>query len=1073
MAPPTWWRLPCLLGLLGAGGALGYQIQVTRDPYDQKAVAWVEEQTEGPVGRLDLVFIVDNTGSMSGQIQSTKDALLSIIETLQASPLAKAGALRVGAVSYIDYNEGRAVASSHDLSSDFATVSSFVGSMSADGGGDWPEAVGYGLMRAANLSWGQGHARTAILIADAPPHGVVNDRPKGAIRWEDSLEVLKEMGVVTHSLLWNTDLPTVQAFRHIAAETGGMFQILTGNWVIGPIAVCVGESGLDLLYLTSRVLAIVDREASELFAITSDQLRTQYLWAAMQDEGLQRFDVASSGDRTPEMSFALRYRPLDYEDVATTVRLMSAQPAAINPCVKHSLFCATPSGLQPARGLLPLQTFGTTGDMSTLTFRPPASPFQLDFVHINASVSGGVAEVELVQGFVSNAETALQSEYIFPLSPRAAVHAFQASIDGTVLVGVVKEKAQAQKEYDEAVDAGKIALMLSAAEDVSQNTFRVAVGNIPAGASVRIMVRYVVELELIEQGSVARLVIPTSVVPPFSVAPTAFSADSNPETSPVAGSYVMVIRVVAEGGSQALVISSPSHQALLAISTSEDGAGVNQTVALLQPAVLLQDVLMNIPVGHSGAPGVVCQAWPSTMIRPVGVPEFAMLLRPAPDLLGPMGNLAEKKVHLLIDASASMARSSAVAQSREVAAEVLKALSSAITDGSQSIGELRVTVSFLGKASPRKDFVLTSAGALDSALAFVYSGVAGADGGTDISSALMQVIGGERVLVTDGIFSDLGLLFEVLRLTGGRVHSIGVGATAYRASLRDLAEATGGIAEFLAPGQAAAGVASVMARACLGEPAAEVVPLIDAPTATIAKPFQSVEFVPPRLSGILDGRQVSLFTLFDVAVSNDSSLAAKVDVGNFYSLPVSWAASLCLNGTALHTAAARRAVQSLEIELTSFEAQLRELGTPEDATGEAMQKVLEGKVADTKSAILDYGLKYSLATSQTSFLIVEEDKEEEEKKEEDKHIDTTPAPSSSPADGAAVPSPSPPLGAPSAPESTEDTDTGTSRRRRSFSGTEDSVEHSCAKSISHPSHYVAVLSGLMLLLISGEVHLPP
>jgi hypothetical protein len=53
----------------------------------------------------------------------------------------------------------------------------------ADGGGDGPEAVTAALAEALNMDWRVDAIRMVVLIADAPPHGIGEDRdgfPEGS-----------------------------------------------------------------------------------------------------------------------------------------------------------------------------------------------------------------------------------------------------------------------------------------------------------------------------------------------------------------------------------------------------------------------------------------------------------------------------------------------------------------------------------------------------------------------------------------------------------------------------------------------------------------------------------------------------------------------------------------------------------------------------------------------------------------------------------------------------------------------------------------------------------------------------
>ncbi|KAG8763842.1 Protein mono-ADP-ribosyltransferase parp4, partial [Serendipita sp. 397] len=68
---------------------------------------------------------------------------------------------------------------------------------------------------------------------------------------------------------------------------------------------------------------------------------------------------------------------------------------------------------------------------------------------------------EVVQDYYSNAPINRDVEYVFPLPPSAAVCSFKAVIDDEkVIKGIVKEKLEAKKAYEQAVSQGKTAGLL-------------------------------------------------------------------------------------------------------------------------------------------------------------------------------------------------------------------------------------------------------------------------------------------------------------------------------------------------------------------------------------------------------------------------------------------------------------------------------------------------------------------------------------------------------------------------------------------------------------------------------------
>jgi hypothetical protein len=74
------------------------------------------------------------------------------------------------------------------------------------------------------------------------------------------------------------------------------------------------------------------------------------------------------------------------------------------------------------------------------------------------------ARITLTQVYLNTtkANDAASAKYIFPIPARAAVCAFEMKTrDGKVVYGLVKEKEQAKKEYNEAIVQGKWAGLLS------------------------------------------------------------------------------------------------------------------------------------------------------------------------------------------------------------------------------------------------------------------------------------------------------------------------------------------------------------------------------------------------------------------------------------------------------------------------------------------------------------------------------------------------------------------------------------------------------------------------------------
>lgn len=118
--------------------------------------------------RLDVAFVLDTTGSMGDEISYLKSEFQAIADTL--SSRYPQVSIRYGLVVYRDEQDAY-VTRAYDFVSDANTFRSYLQQQSANGGGDYPEAMERGLHDGVGLSWRPGNtARLLFLVADAPTH---------------------------------------------------------------------------------------------------------------------------------------------------------------------------------------------------------------------------------------------------------------------------------------------------------------------------------------------------------------------------------------------------------------------------------------------------------------------------------------------------------------------------------------------------------------------------------------------------------------------------------------------------------------------------------------------------------------------------------------------------------------------------------------------------------------------------------------------------------------------------------------------------------------------------------------
>lgn len=104
------------------------------------------------------------------------------------------------------------------------------------------------------------------------------------------------------------------------------------------------------------------------------------------------------------------------------------------------------------------------------------------------AVSGYVATVEVVQRFRNATRNWAEGVYVFPLPETAAVNAMELRIGERVIVGKIREKQQARREYQQAKREGRKAGLV---EQRRPNMFTTAVANIAPGQEIEVRLTYV------------------------------------------------------------------------------------------------------------------------------------------------------------------------------------------------------------------------------------------------------------------------------------------------------------------------------------------------------------------------------------------------------------------------------------------------------------------------------------------------------------------------------------------------------------------------------------------------------
>ena len=171
--------------------------------------------------KIDVVFVLDTTGSMSGLIQAAKEKIWSIASSMAQAE--HAPEIRVGLVAYRDKGDAY-VTQVTDLSTDLDSMYAKLMDFRAQGGGDGPEHVNQGLYDAVHkMSWSQEDAyKVVFLVGDAPAHMDYQDD----VKYPVTLRAALKKGIVVNAIQSGNNNATTKGWQQIASlGQGEYFQV--------------------------------------------------------------------------------------------------------------------------------------------------------------------------------------------------------------------------------------------------------------------------------------------------------------------------------------------------------------------------------------------------------------------------------------------------------------------------------------------------------------------------------------------------------------------------------------------------------------------------------------------------------------------------------------------------------------------------------------------------------------------------------------------------------------------------------------------------------------------------------
>jgi Ca-activated chloride channel family protein len=411
----------------------------------------------------------------------------------------------------------------------------------------------------------------------------------------------------------------------------------------------------------------------------------------------------------------------------------------------------------------------------------------LQGVKASGAVKGRLLVMSLQQSYRNTSDTNTEITYTFPLPFGAVLLEVEVELNGEQLKGEVTAKSTARARYEATISTGNTGILLERNHDGS---FTLELGNLMAREECKIMVRYG-QLLATEHGQI-RLMLPTTIAPRYGNPLT--EGRLQPHQVPVTdmtAQYSFGIDVMLFGELGQANVSSPSH------STGYYPVSEGLMVRLAQRGHLDRDFVLVIsdlkhPSDALAAPDLYVEGQYAVMAN--FNPSFALAKNANAADTTPIGITTK----ILVDCSGSM-NGDSIEAARRALTDIVNGLRP----------EDRFSLSRFGSTAEHRSRGLWQGTAQARASALRWIDAVQADlGGTEMAQALVSTIAlaegaaSDILLVTDG---EIHGIDEVIRIASGsrhRVFVVGIGASAAEVHLRRLAAATGGMCDFVAPGEA-------------------------------------------------------------------------------------------------------------------------------------------------------------------------------------------------------------------------------------------------------------------------------
>lgn len=193
-------------------GLLSSFVQAEEPVVDQKTETKTRPQ-------IEVVFVLDTTGSMGGLIQSAKDKIWSIAnELVNTEPTPQ---IKFGLIGFRDRGD-QYITQITDLTDDLDNIHTKLMAFAAAGGGDGPESVNQALYESVSkINWTNKREvlKIVFLVGDAPPHMDYQDEKQ----YPEICQIAVKNDLIINTIQCGNQSQTTVVWQEIARKSEGSF----------------------------------------------------------------------------------------------------------------------------------------------------------------------------------------------------------------------------------------------------------------------------------------------------------------------------------------------------------------------------------------------------------------------------------------------------------------------------------------------------------------------------------------------------------------------------------------------------------------------------------------------------------------------------------------------------------------------------------------------------------------------------------------------------------------------------------------------------------------------------------